>query len=242
MAFQVIGSTSNSCISSLTDKVLCASTIHSRITYWIFIIGQALSQAWKWKLLMSNSLRPHGLYGPWHSPGQNTGMDSLSLQGILPTQGSNPGLQHCRQILYQLSHQWSQRILMWVAYPFSRGSSQPRNWTGVSCIAGGFFTSWATMKLGIGIHILKLSRDTSRRQIEHVISIRTAVKKEIRDSYYRQDSGVSGAVERMVVLKYILSKQHQTALVQQFPIFPSHLNFPIIASFILFYFSSVSGL
>ena len=30
----------------------------------------------------------------------------------------------------------------WVAYPFSKGSSQPRNWTGVSCIAGGFFTNW----------------------------------------------------------------------------------------------------
>ena len=36
------------------------------------------------------------------------------------------------------------RILEWVAYPFSRGSSWPRNQTGVSCIAGGFFTSWAT--------------------------------------------------------------------------------------------------
>ena len=36
------------------------------------------------------------------------------------------------------------RILEWVAYPFSRGSSQPRSRTGVSCIAGGFFTSWAT--------------------------------------------------------------------------------------------------
>ena len=36
------------------------------------------------------------------------------------------------------------RILEWVAIPFSRGSSQPRNQTGVSCIAGGFFTSWAT--------------------------------------------------------------------------------------------------
>ena len=32
---------------------------------------------------------------------------------------------------------------MWVAYPFSRGSFQPRNWTGVSCIVGGFFTNWA---------------------------------------------------------------------------------------------------
>ena len=53
---------------------------------------------------MSNSLGPHGL-GPWNSPGQNTGLDSLSLlQGIFPIQGLNPGLLHCRQILYQLSH------------------------------------------------------------------------------------------------------------------------------------------
>ena len=49
----------------------------------------------------SDSLWPHGLYSPWNSPGQNTGVGSLSLlQGIFPTQGSNPGLPHCRQILY----------------------------------------------------------------------------------------------------------------------------------------------
>ena len=55
--------------------------------------------------VVSNSLRPHGLYSPWNSPGQNTGVGSLSLfQGIFPTQGSNPGLLHCRRILYQLSH------------------------------------------------------------------------------------------------------------------------------------------
>ena len=55
-----------------------------------------------------NSLRPHGLYSPWNSPDQNTGVGSLShLQGIFPTQGANPGLQHCRQILYQLSYQGS---------------------------------------------------------------------------------------------------------------------------------------
>ena len=41
----------------------------------------------------SDSLRPHGLYSPWNSPGQNTGVGSFSLlQGIFPTQGSNPGL------------------------------------------------------------------------------------------------------------------------------------------------------
>ena len=58
--------------------------------------------------VVSNSLRSHGLYSPWNSPGQNTGVGSLSLlQGIFPTQGSNPGLPRCRQILYQLSYQGS---------------------------------------------------------------------------------------------------------------------------------------
>ena len=55
--------------------------------------------------VMSNSLRPCRLYSPWNSPGQNTGVGSLSLfQGIFPTQGSNPGIPHCRWILYQLSY------------------------------------------------------------------------------------------------------------------------------------------
>ena len=50
------------------------------------------------------TLRPHRLYSPWNSPGQNTGVGSLSLlRGIFSSQGSNPGLPHCRQILYQLS-------------------------------------------------------------------------------------------------------------------------------------------
>ena len=57
---------------------------------------------------MSYSLQPHGLYSLWNSPGQNTGVGSLFLlQGIVPTQGSNPGLAHCRWILYQLSHKGS---------------------------------------------------------------------------------------------------------------------------------------
>ena len=53
--------------------------------------------------------RPQGLYSPWNSPGQNTGVCSLSLlQGIFPTQEVNRGLLHCRRILYQLSYQGSQ--------------------------------------------------------------------------------------------------------------------------------------
>ena len=64
---------------------------------------------------------------PWNFPGKNTGVSChFLLQGIFPTQGSNPGLLHCRQIPYQLSCQGSPRILEWVAYPFSSGSSRPR--------------------------------------------------------------------------------------------------------------------
>ena len=63
------------------------------------------------------TLRPHGLYVPWDSPG---------------------------------------RTLEWVAFPFSRGSSQLRNQTRLSCIAGGFFTNWATREaLFLGTYILK---------------------------------------------------------------------------------------
>ena len=95
--------------------------------------------------VVSHSLQPHGLYSlysPWNSPGQNTGVGKLSLlQGIFPTQGSNPGLLHCRQILYQLSHKGSPRIQECVAYPFSSRFSLPRNQPRVSCIAGRFFTN-----------------------------------------------------------------------------------------------------
>ena len=67
------------------------------------------------------------------------------FQGIFLTQGSNPGLPHYRQILYQVRHQGSPRIQEWIAYSFSSGSSQLRNQTGVYFIAGRFFTSWATL-------------------------------------------------------------------------------------------------
>ena len=51
--------------------------------------------------VVSNSLWSHGLFCPWDFPGKNTGVDChFLLQGIFPTQGSNPGLVHCRQILY----------------------------------------------------------------------------------------------------------------------------------------------
>ena len=66
---------------------------------------------------MSDSLRPHGLYSPWNSPGQNTEVGSLSLlQGIFPTQGFNSGLPLCKRILYQLSPKVAV-LQMWMRAP-----------------------------------------------------------------------------------------------------------------------------
>ena len=125
----------------------------SRQEHWsgchFLLQGISLTQGWKLHVLhqQTDSL-PLGHQWKWvtvtqscplNSAGQNTGVDGLSLlQAIFPTQGSIPGLLHCRWILYHLSHQGSPRILEWVAYPFSNISSWPRNWTRVSCIAGRF--------------------------------------------------------------------------------------------------------
>ena len=61
--------------------------------------------------VVSNSLRLHGLYSLWNSPGENTGVGNLSLlQGIFLTHGLKPGLPHYRQIFYQLSHKGSPMV------------------------------------------------------------------------------------------------------------------------------------
>ena len=100
--------------------------------------------------VLSDSLQPHGLLParllcPWNSLGKNTAVGCCAfLQETFPNPGIKSSSPAFRQILCYLSHLGSPRILEWVAYPFSRGSSQPRNQTRVSCIAGGYFTSWAT--------------------------------------------------------------------------------------------------
>ena len=112
----------------------------------------------------THGLWPAWLLCPWDSPGKNAGVGCRSLlQGIFPTQQLNPGLLHCRQILYRLSYREAPkvaqscptfcdtmgytvhgilqaRILEWVAFPFSGGSFQPRDPAQVSHIAGRFLT------------------------------------------------------------------------------------------------------
>ena len=89
------------------DCSLPGSSVHgilqARILEWVAIsCSKSESESCS---VMSDSLRPHGLYIPRTSSGQNAGVGSCSQpQGIFPTQGSNSGLSHCRWILNQLSH------------------------------------------------------------------------------------------------------------------------------------------
>ena len=118
-----------------------ASNRYSKYTWWnLYLVTQSCLTLCN---PMNCSLPGSSVHGD--SPGKNTGVGCHALfQGIFPTQGLNPGLPHCRGMLYWLSHKGSQRILEWVAYPFSSSSSWPRNQTGVSCITHKFFISWAT--------------------------------------------------------------------------------------------------
>ena len=87
-------------------KFFALGSLKMWLSSWISLFNQVKV---KWKSpVMSDTLWPLGLYTPWNSPGQNTRVDSHSLlQGIFSTQGLNPGLPHCRRILYPLSHQGS---------------------------------------------------------------------------------------------------------------------------------------
>ena len=99
--------------------------------------------------VVSDSLWPHGLYSPWNSPGQDTGVGSLSLlQGVFPTQGSNWGVLHCKQILYQLSYQESPHYWVNINHydNISFTSRNYRNWIKeYSCL----FLRWKYEKLGM---------------------------------------------------------------------------------------------
>ena len=102
----------------------------------------------KCRVRLPGSLPPADPQHDHQGKSKNTGVRSLSLlQRIFLTQESNRALLNCRWILYQLSHERSPRILEWVAYPFSRGSSRPRTWIGLSCFAGRFLANKLSGKL-----------------------------------------------------------------------------------------------
>ena len=105
-----------------TSSVLAWKNAMDRGAWWAAVHGVTESQTWlntqahsarltwKWKSLSGVQL----FATPWDFPDQNTGVGSHSLlQGIFPTRGSNPGLPHCRRVLYQLSHKGSP-LELWV--------------------------------------------------------------------------------------------------------------------------------
>ena len=118
--------------------------------------------------VVSNSLRPRGLYSQWSSPGQNTRVGSLSLlKGIFPTQGLNPGSPHCKQIHYQLNHkntglgslsplQWiiPTQELTWVLLPCRQILYQLR-YQGSPCYLVQFSTT-KTKFLALKVHYWKM--------------------------------------------------------------------------------------
>ena len=81
----------------------------------------------------------------------------------------------CNPMVYTVHGILQARILEWVAFPFSRGSSWPRNQTRISCIAGGFFTNWAiteaTQRICIKLNI-RCSKRTSLYILNHFIRVR----------------------------------------------------------------------
>ena len=90
--------------------------------FWSLFLVKSDSESFS---VMSNSLQPHGLYSPWSFPGQNTGEGNLSLlQGIFLTQGLNPGVLNCRQILYQLATKEAQED--WSGQPIPSPADLPK--------------------------------------------------------------------------------------------------------------------
>ena len=96
-------------------------------------VNSVESESWSvlsfWVSLIAQLVHPNSIPGWRRSAGEGMGY---------PLQYSWASLTLCKPGILQA------RILEWLAFPFSRGSSQPMDWTQASCIAGGFFTSWAT--------------------------------------------------------------------------------------------------
>ena len=114
-----------------------------------------------------------------NSPGKNTGVGCHALlQGIFPAQGLNPGLPHCRWILYQLTHQGNPRILEWVAYPFSRGSSWPRIKLGSPGLQADSLPSEIPGKLEGGIEYLQATYPAQPLYLHYTEKSHSCLKKD----------------------------------------------------------------
>ena len=109
--------------------------------------------------------------------------------GDLPNQGTELRSPALQVDSLPAKPQGSPRILAWVAFPFSSGSSQPRDWSRVSCIAGGFFTNWA-IREARGPRIMKLWGPRMKRNYEIMKSSNGS--RYLRDAYWGIRSTTEG--------------------------------------------------
>ena len=138
--------------SSLTSK-MCHMCLYEIIPECLFLLLKSLVWVYKCESnsVVSSSLQPRGLYNSWISPGENSGVGSRSLvQGIFPTQGSNPGLQHCSQIFLPTEpggQPWEsevhinmpegERILPWSLFNSYREKTAHSDSAGYACVNRG---------------------------------------------------------------------------------------------------------
>ena len=128
--------------------------VQARTLEWVAI---SFSNAWKWKVKVKSLSHVWLLVTPWTSAYQAplpmgfsrqeywSGLPLLSpIQGWFPLKMKVKVAQSCPTLCDPMDYTVQARILEWVAVPFPRGSSQPRDWTQVFLISGGFFTTWAT--------------------------------------------------------------------------------------------------
>ena len=146
-------------------------TSYGCVCVCVCVCVQSLSYAW---LFVTPWTVAHQFLCSWSFPGKNfpgnwCGLPFPNYRGSsLLRDQTCVSSASCigRQILYQLIYQGRPRVLEWVAYPFFSGSSRPRNWTRVSCIAGGFFTAELLGKSSLiltGIESLPLGRHCGPR-------------------------------------------------------------------------------
>ena len=184
--------------SSKASILQCSAFFIVQLSHPYMTTGKTIALT-RWAFVVFIYLWSHGLYGPQSSPGQNTGVGCLSLlQGIFPTQGSNPGLPHCRQFLYLLSHKGSPRILEWASlsllqwiFPF-----QELNWGLLHCVY-----SLQTELWGKPIYLwINLPKETKDLYIENY----KTWMKEIKDDTNRCRNIPCSWIGRISIVKMII--------------------------------------
>jgi len=135
------------CFPMLSREGRRKDRLSGHFKYFILKLKHCIEYFASWRIrvsesrwVLSDSFRPHGLYSPWNSPGQNTGVGNHSLlQGIF-----KPRYPSLQADSFPAEPPGKPKNTGVGSLSFSSRYCRPRNQTGVSCIVGGFFISWTT--------------------------------------------------------------------------------------------------